>query len=78
MFTMGPLHFPCRVGLSLRVVKFGTLPSFTMPTLRHFWKRQYWQRLRLLLSTGQFLLAKQTYLAFFCTVLYRETVMVEK
>lgn len=44
------------------------LPSFTMPTLRHFWKRQYWQRLRLLLSTGQFLLARHTYLAFFCTV----------
>lgn len=43
-------------------------PSFTMPTARHFWKRQNWQRFRRLLSTGQSLLARQMYLAFFCTV----------
>ena len=39
-----------------------------MPTARHFWKRQNWQRFRRLLSTGQSLLARQMYLAFFCTV----------
>lgn len=43
-------------------------PSLTMPTVRHFWKRQNWHRFRLLLSTGQSLLARQTYLEFFCTV----------
>lgn len=43
-------------------------PSLTMPTARHFWKRQNWHRFRLLLSTGQSLLARQTYLEFFCTV----------
>ncbi len=42
--------------------------SLTMPTARHFWKRQNWQRLRLRLSTGQDLSARQTYLALFCTV----------
>lgn len=46
-------------------------PSFTMPTARHFWKRQNWQRFRRLLSTGQSLLARQMYLAFFCTVRWR-------
>lgn len=44
------------------------LPSLTIPTTRHFWKRQNWQRFLLLLSTGQSLLARQTYFAFFCTV----------
>lgn len=39
-----------------------------MPTVRHFWKRQNWQRLRLLLSTGQSLFVRQTYLEFFWTV----------
>lgn len=43
-------------------------PSFTMPTARHFWKRQNWQRFRRLLSTGQSLFARQMYLALFCTV----------
>lgn len=43
-------------------------PSRTMPTARHFWKRQNWQRLRLLLSTGQSLFVRQTYLEFFWTV----------
>lgn len=43
-------------------------PSLTMPTTRHFWKRQNWHRFRLLLSTGQSLLARQTYLEFFWTV----------
>lgn len=43
-------------------------PSFTMPTTRHFWKRQNWHRFRLLLSTRQSLLARQTYFEFFCTV----------
>lgn len=47
------------------------LPSLTIPTTRHFWKRQYWHRFLLRLSTGQFLAAKQTYLAFFCTVRWR-------
>ena len=42
--------------------------SFTMPTYMHFWKRQNWHRLRRRLSTGQFLSARQTYLALFCTV----------
>lgn len=56
------------LGVQVRATPPPLLPSFTMPTLRHFWKRQYWQRLRLLLSTGQFLLARHTYLAFFCTV----------
>lgn len=45
-----------------------SLPSFTMPTARHFWKRQNWHRFRLLLSTGQSLFARQTYLEFFWTV----------
>lgn len=45
-----------------------TLPSLTIPTVRHFWKRQNWQRFLLLLSTGQSLLARHTYFAFFCTV----------
>ncbi len=53
--------------------KCSTLPSFTIPTTMHFWKRQYWHRFRRLLSTGQFLFARQTYLAFFCTVRYKET-----
>lgn len=44
------------------------LPSLTIPTARHFWKRQYWQRFLLLLSTGQSLLVRHTYFAFFCTV----------
>lgn len=44
------------------------LPSLTIPTARHFWKRQNWQRFLLLLSTGQSLLARHTYFAFFCTV----------
>lgn len=43
-------------------------PSLTMPTARHFWKRQNWHRFRLLLSTGQSLLVRQTYLEFFWTV----------
>ena len=42
--------------------------SLTIPTARHFWKRQNWHLLRLRLSTGQFLSARQTYLADFCTV----------
>lgn len=42
--------------------------SLTMPTARHFWNRQNWHRFLRLLSTGQFLSARQTYLAFFCTV----------
>lgn len=42
--------------------------SLTIPTARHFWKRQNWQRFLLLLSTGQSLLARHTYFAFFCTV----------
>lgn len=42
--------------------------SLTMPTTKHFWNRQNWQRLRRLLSTGQFLSARQTYLEPFCTV----------
>lgn len=46
-------------------------PSFTMPTARHFWKRQNWQRFRRLLSTGQSLFARQMYLALFCTVRWR-------
>merc|ERR1719220_3205732 len=45
--------------------------SFTIPQARHFWNRQNWQRFLLLLSTGQFLSARQTYLAFFCTVLLK-------
>lgn len=45
------------------------VPSLTIPTTRHFWKRQYWHRFLRRLSTGQFLLARQTYLAFFWTVL---------
>lgn len=49
------------------------LPSLTIPTARHFWKRQYWQRFLLRLSTGQLLAAKHTYLAFFCTVRLRRT-----
>lgn len=44
------------------------LPSLTIPTARHFWKRQYWHRFLRRLSTGQLLAAKHTYLAFFCTV----------
>ena len=48
------------------------LPSLTIPTARHFWKRQYWHRFLLRLSTGQLLAAKHTYLAFFCTVRCRE------
>ena len=42
--------------------------SFTMPTFIHFWKRQNWHRFRRRLSTGQFLSARHTYLAFFWTV----------
>lgn len=49
-----------------------SVPSLTMPTARHFWKRQNWHRFRRLLSTGQSLLARQMYLAFFCTVRCRE------
>lgn len=56
-----------------RKAKKVVIPSFTIPTTRHFWKRQYWHRFRRLLSTGQFLFARQTYLAFFCTVRCRET-----
>lgn len=47
---------------------FVSLPSLTMPTVRHFWNRQNWHRFRLLLSTGQSLFARQTYLEFFWTV----------
>ena len=43
------------------------VPSLTMPTARHFRKRQNWQRFLRLLSTGQSLLARQMYLVFFCT-----------
>lgn len=45
--------------------------SFTMPTCRHFWNRQNWQRFRRRLSTGQFLSARHTYLDPFCTVLLK-------
>lgn len=69
-WTRAHVCLSSRFSMSIRYVLF--LPSFTMPTLRHFWKRQYWQRLRLLLSTGQFLLARHTYLAFFCTVRWGE------
>lgn len=48
------------------------LPSFTIPTDKHFWNLQNWHRFRLRLSTGQFLSAKQTYFAFFWTVLWRK------
>lgn len=48
------------------------VPSLTMPTTRHFWKRQNWQRFLRRLSTGQFLFAKHTYLAFFWTVRWRK------
>lgn len=48
------------------------VPSFTIPTAKHFWKRQNWHRFRRRLSTGQFLSARQTYLAPFCTVLCRK------
>lgn len=44
------------------------IPSLTIPTARHFWKRQYWHRFRRRLSTGQLFAARHTYLAFFCTV----------
>lgn len=47
------------------IINSQSLPSLTMPTLRHFWNRQYWHLLRRLLSTGQFLFARQTYFAFF-------------
>lgn len=53
---------PCWFFLILRS------PSLTIPTVRHFWKRQNWHRFRLFLSTGQSLLARQTYLEFFWTV----------
>lgn len=63
------------LGLTLRarcgpvlIRVFVNLPSLTMPTARHFWKRQNWHRFRLLLSTGQSLFARQTYLEFFWTV----------
>ena len=42
--------------------------SGLMPSRKHFWKRQYWQRLRRRLSIGQFRSPTHTYLAFFCTV----------
>ena len=45
--------------------------SFTMPTIRHFWNLQNWHLFLLLLSTGQFLSARQTYFAFFWTVLLK-------
>ena len=45
--------------------------SFTIPTVRHFWNLQNWQRFLRRLSTGQFLSARQTYLAFFWTVLLK-------
>lgn len=44
-------------------------PSFTIPTVRHFWYRQNWQRLRLFLSTRQSLFPRQTYFDPFWTVL---------
>lgn len=51
------------------LILVNALPSFTIPTLRHFWNRQYWHLFRRRLSTRQFLLARQTYFAFFWTVL---------
>ena len=48
------------------------IPSLTIPTTRHFWKRQNWQRFLRRLSTGQFLFAKHTYFAFFWTVRCKE------
>lgn len=63
--TVLRLFFCCTYTFSQYVI---TLPSLTIPTARHFWKRQNWQRFLLLLSTGQSLLARHTYLAFFCTV----------
>lgn len=54
--------------LSLLVFLILCSPSLTIPTVRHFWKRQNWHRFRLFLSTGQSLLARQTYLEFFWTV----------
>lgn len=38
---------------------------FTMPTARHFWKRQNWQRFRRLLSTGQVLVSQADVLGIF-------------
>ena len=47
----------------------GNWPSRTMPTAKHFWKRQNWQRFLCRLSMTQLWFAKHTYFAPFCTVL---------
>lgn len=70
--TTDSCYFQFSISLQIRPPNSSGLvphsPSLTMPTARHFWKRQNWHRFRLLLSTGQSLLARQTYLEFFCTV----------
>lgn len=48
--------------------------SLTMPTCKHFWNRQNWHLLRRLLSTGQFLSARQRYLEPFWTVLLKNPI----
>ena len=50
---------------------FVSIPSLTIPTARHFWNRQNWHLFLRLLSTGQSLFPRHTYLAPFCTVLLK-------
>lgn len=58
--------------LPLRPFKESVLTtSFTIPTDKHFWNLQNWQRFLRLLSTGHDFSAKHTYLLPFCTVLLK-------
>ena len=72
------LRIPCKFFLDIPIKLCSKLkhfkkclPSFTIPTARHFWNRQNWHLLRRLLSTGQSLFPRHTYFAFFCTVRYK-------
>lgn len=52
-------------GHQREIITLSNVPSLTIPTTMHFWKRQNWHRFLRRLSTGQFLFAKHTYFAFF-------------
>ena len=50
-----------RASVRPHVAKGGLLPSFNIPTLRHFMKRQAWQDLRLRFVISHSLVAGQLY-----------------
>ena len=53
-------------------------PAKTMPILRHFWKRQNWQRLRCALVISQLPSATHVYTRLFCTVRLKKPLQLKR